>query len=138
MKDITYDFQLKTDMHRKKLSGVPVFLSLRTKPRHGSQRIHKACLVTYFLLFCCPVQLLHTFPWKMPSLDFTCLVVLSPPLLKPTLPMSKQTRNFPIKVLSPTDAQENCFKTGIKIYIRTAPTCFGVITIIRERTIRAC
>jgi hypothetical protein len=41
-----------------------------------------------------------------------------------------------IKVLSPTDAQENCFKKNIKIDIKTAPTCFGVITIIRERTIR--
>jgi hypothetical protein len=33
----------------------------------------------------------------------------------------------------PTDAQENCFKKNIKIYIKTAPTCFGAITIIRER-----
>jgi len=40
-----------------------------------------------------------------------------------------------IKVLLPTDAQENCFNRSIKIYIKTAPTCFGVITIIRERTI---
>jgi len=24
---------------------------------------------------------------------------------------------------------------SVKIYIKTAPTCFGVITIIRERTI---
>jgi len=40
-----------------------------------------------------------------------------------------------IKVLLPTDAQENCFKRSVKIYIKTAPTCFGVITIIRERTI---
>jgi hypothetical protein len=30
----------------------------------------------------------------------------------------------------PTDAQEN-----IKIYIKTAATCFGLITIIRERII---
>jgi hypothetical protein len=37
----------------------------------------------------------------------------------------------------PTDAQENCFKKNIKIYIKTAPTCFGLITISRERTIRA-
>jgi len=29
-----------------------------------------------------------------------------------------------IKVLSPTDAKENCFKRCIKIYIKTAPTCF--------------
>jgi len=43
-----------------------------------------------------------------------------------------------IKVLSPTDAQENSFKRSMKIYIKTAPTCFGVITIIRERTIWAC
>ena len=35
----------------------------------------------------------------------------------------------------PTDAQENCFKKNIKIYIKTAPTCFGAITIIRERII---
>jgi len=37
--------------------------------------------------------------------------------------------------LLPTHTQENCFKRSIKIYIKTAPTCFGVITIIRERTI---
>ena len=35
----------------------------------------------------------------------------------------------------PTDAQENCFKRSIKIYMKTTPTCFGIITIIRERTI---
>ena len=29
----------------------------------------------------------------------------------------------------------NFFKGSIKIYIKIAPTCFGVITIIRERTI---
>ena len=35
----------------------------------------------------------------------------------------------------PTDAQENCFKRITKIHNKTVPTCFGVITIIRERTI---
>jgi hypothetical protein len=40
-------------------------------------------------------------------------------------------------ILLPTVAQENCFKRSIKIYIKTAPTCFGAITIIRERTIPA-
>jgi hypothetical protein len=40
-----------------------------------------------------------------------------------------------MEVLSPTDAQEICFKRNIKIYIKTAPTCFGVITISRERNI---
>jgi len=34
-----------------------------------------------------------------------------------------------INVLLPTDAQENCFKKTIKIYIKTAPACFLVITI---------
>ena len=29
----------------------------------------------------------------------------------------------------PTDEQENCFKRNIKIYIKTAPTCFGAITM---------
>jgi len=38
----------------------------------------------------------------------------------------------------PTDAQVNCSKRNIKIYIKTAPTCFGLITIIGVRTIRAC
>jgi len=40
-------------------------------------------------------------------------------------------------VLLPTDAQENCCKRSIKIYIKIAiaPKCFGVITIIRERTV---
>jgi hypothetical protein len=40
-----------------------------------------------------------------------------------------------IKVLSPTDAQDNYLKWGIKIYIKRAPTCFGIIIIIRESTI---
>jgi hypothetical protein len=39
----------------------------------------------------------------------------------------------------PTDPQVNClknnFKIHIKIDIKTAPTCFGAITIIRERII---
>jgi len=35
----------------------------------------------------------------------------------------------------PTDAQENCFKKNIEIYIKTAPTCFDAITVIRERII---
>jgi hypothetical protein len=43
---------------------------------------------------------------------------------------------------SPTDAQVNCLKNNFKIYIKidikTAPTCFGAITIIRERIIRSC
>jgi hypothetical protein len=37
-----------------------------------------------------------------------------------------------IKVLLPTDAQENCFKRNIKIYIKTAATCFGVIIVRLE------
>jgi len=52
------------------------------------------------------------------------------------------TRNLHLHIIKdfylPTDAQENCFKRNIKIYIKTAPTCFGLITIIRERTIPAC
>jgi len=41
-----------------------------------------------------------------------------------------------IKVFTPTDPQ--VFQRSIKIYIKTAPTYFGVITILRERTIWAC
>jgi hypothetical protein len=47
-----------------------------------------------------------------------------------------------IKVYSPTDAQLNCLKNNFKIYIKmdikTAPTCFGEITIIRVLTMRSC
>jgi hypothetical protein len=43
---------------------------------------------------------------------------------------------------SPTDAQLNCLKNNsniyFEIYTKTAPTCFGAITIIRERTVRCC
>jgi len=43
---------------------------------------------------------------------------------------------------SPTDAKVNCLKSNFKIYIKidikTAPTCFGAITIIGERIIWAC
>jgi len=38
---------------------------------------------------------------------------------------------------SQDDAEESCFKRNIKIYIKNAPTCFGLITIIRERAIWA-
>jgi len=39
--------------------------------------------------------------------------------------------------LLPTDVQENYSERSVKIYITitTAPTCFAVITIIRERTV---
>jgi len=47
-----------------------------------------------------------------------------------------------IKVFFFTNWYVNClknnFKIHIKIDIKTAPTCFGIITIIRERTIWAC
>jgi hypothetical protein len=38
-----------------------------------------------------------------------------------------------IKDFTPTDAE--VFKSSIKIFIKTALTFFGVITILRERTI---
>ena len=50
-----------------------------------------------------------------------------------------RTVHFDIKVFYlPTDAQENCLKKNIKIYIKTFPTCFGAITTIRESIIWAC
>jgi hypothetical protein len=49
---------------------------------------------------------------------------------------TKQTKENFIKVFClQTDEQDNCFQENIKIYIKTAPTCFGAITIIRERII---
>ena len=30
----------------------------------------------------------------------------------------------------PTDAQENCFKRSIKIHLKTAATCFGVVYVL--------
>jgi len=53
--------------------------------------------------------------------------------------MNFQNRTVHLDIIKvfylPTDAQENCFKNYIKIYIKTAPTCFGAINIIRERII---
>jgi len=40
--------------------------------------------------------------------------------------MSKYPENHQSFIYSPTDALESCFKNNIKIYIKTAPTCFGV------------
>jgi hypothetical protein len=42
-------------------------------------------------------------------------------------------------IYSPTDAPVSCLKNNIKIYIKTALTCFGVVsyTIISER-INSC
>jgi hypothetical protein len=46
-----------------------------------------------------------------------------------------QTPHVKIKILLPTETQKNCFKMSIKIYIKTAQSYSGVITIIRERTV---
>jgi len=50
--------------------------------------------------------------------------------------------NIKVFFYSPTDAQVNRLKNNFKIYIKndikTALICFGSITIITERTIRAC
>jgi hypothetical protein len=46
------------------------------------------------------------------------------------------TVHIDIKVFYlPTNAQKSCFKKNIKIYIKTALTCFGAITNIREHTV---
>jgi len=38
----------------------------------------------------------------------------------------------------PTDAQKNCFKRNIKIYIKTAPTCFGLtLNLLAPTTVGA-
>jgi len=29
---------------------------------------------------------------------------------------------------SPTDAEENCFKSNVNIYVKTVPTCFSAVT----------
>jgi len=34
--------------------------------------------------------------------------------------------------------KRTALKRNIKIYIKTAPTCFGLITIIREHGFRGC
>ena len=35
----------------------------------------------------------------------------------------------------PTDTQLFCFKRNVKMYIKNAPVCFGLIIIIRERAV---
>jgi hypothetical protein len=45
------------------------------------------------------------------------------------VPMNLDT----IKVLLPTDTQKKILQNNVKIYIKTIPTRFCVITIIRER-----
>jgi len=36
----------------------------------------------------------------------------------------------------PTDEQKSCFKNNIEIYIKTAPTCFGLTLILLKWKIR--
>ena len=95
MKDISYDFQLQTDMHRKKLSGAPVFLSLRRRPRHGSQRIHETSLVTFFILLSSAI--ISNISLEIAHVRLHVAGCVIAPLLKLTLPTSKQTRNFPFR-----------------------------------------
>jgi hypothetical protein len=48
--------------------------------------------------------------------------------LQPSPPPSRTVHFYIIKVFSPTDAQENCFKRSFKIYVEAATTCFGAVT----------
>ena len=109
MKDISYDFQLKTYMKRRKLSGVPVFLSLCRRPRRGSQRIYKACLVTFFILLSSTTTSHISLEIAHVRLHVSGCVIA--PLLKPTLPMSKQTRHFPFREVL------RMSRTGSKTYV---------------------
>jgi len=38
-------------------------------------------------------------------------------------------------IYSPTDALVSCLKNNIKIYIKTAPTCFGAVTPSSRRAL---
>ena len=74
---------------------------------------------SYGLLVCYSNYYQQNLTWKIASVIFfffSCTIHLD------------------IKVFSPTDTQENCFKRSIKIYIKTPLTCFDVNTIIRELT----
>jgi hypothetical protein len=42
---------------------------------------------------------------------------------------------YQIYFYSPTDAQESCLKSNFKIYIKTAPTCFGAVTPLSGSTL---
>jgi hypothetical protein len=76
------------------------------------------------------------FNWNTWIIGCRQLVVWIPPV-SPLVSsdLHSWVNNCNYKVLLPTDAQDNCFERSFKIHIKTAPTCFGVITIIRERTI---
>jgi len=53
-----------------------------------------------------------------------------------TVLFDAQTEIVVIKVFYlPTDVKRIALKKNIKIYIKTAPTCFGAIIIIRERIV---
>ena len=64
-------------------------------------------------------------------------VIFEPPCITNNECSGYRNEENIIKVLLSTDEQK-CFKRSIKIYIKNAPTRFGIITIIRERTIWAC
>jgi hypothetical protein len=42
--------------------------------------------------------------------------------------LSASSYHFIKGFYSPTDAPVNCLKNNFKIYIKTAPTCFGAVT----------
>ena len=75
--------------------------------------------------------------WRYVQYQFNCISHFFYRLLDVQMCKDKLPNTIRMFYL-PTDAQENCFKKNIKIYIKTAPTCFGAIIIIRECIIWAC
>jgi hypothetical protein len=79
----------------------------------------------------------HT--WRIKNTGCHVPAVIFSTVTDDGVPQTKPKRPVYIRLFySPTDAQESCFKRNIKIYIKTAPTCFDLITISRERIIWAC
>jgi hypothetical protein len=103
-------------------------LLLQTSLIYFHRRFSSACRERYFIIRYC-----HRFclgGWRF--------LKASKCFIEVYLDIRSKSKFF----YSPTDAQVNCLKNNfqicIKIDIKTAPTCFGAITIISERIIRSC
>jgi len=95
-------------------------------PHYGHQ------ITTHFMLYATPFQF-HFLSKIVSNFFLSCLsfpqqfIVLACKLSRMVM---KEKGPYIIRVFClPTDAQENCFKKNIKIYIKTAPTYFSLVTI---------
>ena len=93
----------------------------------GGQRVN-----LYLIIWASIDKLIPSYSMAYTSSQIICLTPSAPQALPPSKEMYYRKTQYELvkcqRFYLPTDAQVNCLKNNFKIYIKTAPTCFGAVT----------